>query len=543
MKKTFHLHSLYCILIIIVLLTSIECSIIGDPDDGPDRHNQATPTPEPPSTTGIIPDERRIDWCPGITNGIPLNSGPVIDVKAVYGIVGDGITDDTAALKNAVASCNAGEVLFLPAGSYVLSDTIEIKGKPLILRGEGYDKTRLLFDNTNDSCIKVYEWSSSIQTSALSGFIKDSQSITVADASSFTVGDAIMIEQENDPDILTYGVLGTDSWGANAVGQIIKISGITGNTLTLHRGLYYTYNAGMNPRIKKINTVQGVGIEDLYIERRSGEGTGYNIEFVYAAHCWVKNIWSERCKKGHIIIRRSYGNVVRDSYFNDAHSHTGGGNGYGVEVREKATDNLVENNVFVHLRHAIALEVGACGNVFGYNYSREPYTSDDPLYLMGDLNLHGHYSYMNLFEGNRAACIRADNIWGTNAYTTFLRNQIERPDEHVRTGHNAVYVEKNNVFMNFIGNVLTHENANDDNATGGVWYIDEESDTSTLRHGNYDYITNTTEWDASITIRDIPASLYLNEKPEFFGNSPWPVTGPDCMDVGDIPAYTRYITY
>ena len=66
----------------------------------------------------------------------------------------------------------------------------------------------------------------------------------------------------------------------------------------------------------------------------------------------------------------------------------------------------------------------------------------------------------------------------------------------------------------------------------------------TYRHGNYDYATNTVVWDLSSTARTLPASLYLSQKPAFFGTNPWPWVDPtastDAGRLGVLPAKARF---
>src|SRR4030095_10938490 len=66
------------------------------------------------------------------------------DLKRDFHAVGDGSTDDTQALITALETARNG-VLFIPAGSYVISKRIDITKGNLILRGAGPNKTILLF--------------------------------------------------------------------------------------------------------------------------------------------------------------------------------------------------------------------------------------------------------------------------------------------------------------------------------------------------------------------------------------------------------------
>ena len=60
---------------------------------------------------------------------------------------GDGTTDDSNALLNAIQSIDAG-VLFIPEGTYVIARRIDISKGNFVLRGAGPNKTILLFPNS-----------------------------------------------------------------------------------------------------------------------------------------------------------------------------------------------------------------------------------------------------------------------------------------------------------------------------------------------------------------------------------------------------------
>src|SRR5262249_22727947 len=72
----------------------------------------------------------------------------VYDVRQ-FGAVGDGRTDDTAAIRRAVAElAKAGGVLTLPPGDYVIADPLDLPDCPAWhIRGAGHTVTRLLGRN------------------------------------------------------------------------------------------------------------------------------------------------------------------------------------------------------------------------------------------------------------------------------------------------------------------------------------------------------------------------------------------------------------
>jgi hypothetical protein len=69
------------------------------------------------------------------------------DFKRDFHAAGDGRTDDSQALLNAIQSNKEG-VLFIPEGTYLISKRIDISRGNLVLRGAGPNKTILLFPNS-----------------------------------------------------------------------------------------------------------------------------------------------------------------------------------------------------------------------------------------------------------------------------------------------------------------------------------------------------------------------------------------------------------
>lgn len=78
----------------------------------------------------------------------------LVNVKT-FGAIGDGTTDDTLAINNAINSINKG-VIFVPRGTYLLSGPINLKSD-IVLIGEGNATTFKVKDNINinDNIIKI----------------------------------------------------------------------------------------------------------------------------------------------------------------------------------------------------------------------------------------------------------------------------------------------------------------------------------------------------------------------------------------------------
>ncbi len=514
------------------------------------------------SADPVIPAERRIDWVPGIPAGIP-NYPICANVKnAPYNAKGDGATDDSTAIQSAVDSsaCASGGTIFLPAGQYRLNQILNIT-KKVVLRGAGPNLTTILGYAPNSVLGQItFRGGGASDASAISGYTKDSRTVTLSNASGYaqTGGDYLQIQQDNDPAVIE-GTL--PSMTVPYQLQILPVLSRSGNVLSLARPFYYTYSSARNVKARQLTMLKGCGLEDLKIDMRGAIDT--NIYFLRTANCWVKNVESYNSNWHHVHLDSSYGNEVRHCYFH--HAHTYGQGGYGVSVSGSSSDNLIEDNVFYYLRHAMIIQNGATGNVFGYNYSSRGFDVQYPNtdYLIADLEFHGGNPNMNLFEGNIGMQMMADNYWGSSRNNTYFRNYANRysqgENKTVKYGLWAVRIDAMNLYYNLVGNVLGRPGD-----TGLTWLLGRDSSNNTngvnidpahppddlrtestmITHGNFSYIDGTTQWAPGIATHSLRDSYYLKAKPGFFGNLSWPAIGPDITDyVKTIPAKKCFEDY
>jgi len=84
-----------------------------------------------------------LTWDEMDDNLLNLKYGSYTSVKdTAYGAVGDGITDDTAAIQAAITA-NPGQVIYLPAGTYLVSSTITVSTSGTKLVGDGQGSTKI----------------------------------------------------------------------------------------------------------------------------------------------------------------------------------------------------------------------------------------------------------------------------------------------------------------------------------------------------------------------------------------------------------------
>jgi len=141
--------------------------------------------------------------------------------------------------------------------------------------------------------------------------------------------------------------------------------------------LRITYEAQLNPRIRKIDPCSNAGVECLKIMRIDQASAGANITLSMAANCHIRGIESDISVSAHVDIFLSTRILVEGNYFHHAFEYDGGSKrGYGVILNSHSGECLVTNNIFRYLRHAMMVKTGANGNVYSYNYSREVHRSE-----------------------------------------------------------------------------------------------------------------------------------------------------------------------
>lgn len=472
-------------------------------------------------TAQVIPDERRVDWESAIQN-ISIQQ-PDIQVNVMnFGATGNGITNDQPAVMDAILSLDGqlGYVYF-PPGEYLIEDPIVLPDS-CILKGAGSNLSTLTFNlgETINNCISISKSQTNSFVTITDGFNKGDNLITVADISSFSEGDYIEIQQENgDWDVVPI------SWADYSVGQITRVIAIAGNKLLLESDLRIDYSPDLNPEVRPIIPISNTGVQCIKIKRvdEPEEGAGANIYTYMAANCFVRGVESDSSVGSHVSINSSINILIDGCYFHHAFTYDGTGmRGYGVTLSHHTSECLVTNNVFRYLRHAMMIKTGANGNVFSYNYSIEPYRSEQIHDASGDMSFHGHYAYSNLMEGNIVQNIIIDHYWGPSGpYNTIFRNRAELYGIIMTTN---TLLETND--QNFVGNEVTNTTF-----LYGMYFLTGEDHFEFGNNVKGEIIpTGTTDLSDS--------SYYLSEQPYFWSdNIDWPSVGiPIQLDTGTIPA-------
>ena len=111
-----------------------------------------------------------------------------------HGAVGDGVTDDTAAIQSWLNRLAYGDALVLPAGTFKFTSSLTIPAIDNIsIKGEGRQKSKLLYagTNTTNNIITIGDGTTSFTGLALEGFNIDS-------STTMTAGTALRIRKQQN---------------------------------------------------------------------------------------------------------------------------------------------------------------------------------------------------------------------------------------------------------------------------------------------------------------------------------------------------------
>lgn len=466
-----------------------------------------------------IPSERLVTWSTSGMSEPCFSTTQTINILDAGGHA-DGLLPNDEILENIIDTLTQPSIIFFPGGTYLFNDQISLVSN-MVLQGAGAANTEFVFDlSAEKDLIAAKGAAGDIIVSVLGSLSKGSSTVSVADASSFAVGDYILVADDDDD-------LVNNSWAINTTGQICQITAKSGSNLTLSNPLRRSYSAANSPFVRNMEMLNNVGLEGLTIMNLNATETQRsNIFYRYVYNGYVKCVASYNTNYAHIELEHSAHCEISGNYMQDAFAYDDGGQGYGVLVHYASGDNLVTDNTMKHLRHSMILQAGANGNVFSYNYSEEPYWTGTvlPADAAGDLVLHGNYPYANLFEGNEVQNIIIDDSHGLNGpYNTFFRN---RADNYGIAMTNETVGDS----MTFVGNEVT-----DLAFLHGLYSI--------YGTGHFEYGNNIKGIITPAGTTLLPeATLYLPGAPEYYtAAGSWPPIGiPNSISEYNVAAEERF---
>ena len=504
-----------------------------------------------------------------------------------------------AQINSALATCPSDESVYLLPGTYLIDGTIHVPSD-VTLRGAGADRTILnALGRGGGDVISLGSGGVPYRPLRITaGNGAGSTSISVSEPAAVRVGMYLAVAEVNDEkQVSSQGSGGHCNWcdggwtknGSLARGQIVEVTVVQGKSISISPALYTTYS-NYPVAIPFEVSARRAGVENLQVYANN---TGYAASFGMSAcaYCWIKGVESNYADGDQVEIYWGYHDEVRDSYFSNAFLHQPGIYDSDIQVADKTSASLVENNIVERTHTAIMLEWGAAGNVVSYNYTTGEFDSSATNLDIGGIVFHGAHPQFNLLEGNVVTVIAEDPVWGTSSNTTAYRNWIVGTNRICNpmsgrgtvicrgtAGHygfqsaRAIDLSYLATEDNYVGNVVgsnqmqslvgynyalkqvdsieypvqrnydavayswsfgygsTSDDGMGNGCGGGIAPCHRGGISATdVLHGNYDNADRSTHWAADTT-HEIAASLYLSGKPNWWGAIPFPATGPDVND-------------
>jgi hypothetical protein len=379
--------------------------------------------------------------------------------------------------------------------------------------------------------------------------------------STIWASDRIVFQKHNPPEPVDDPFPASLSWFSRPgrpLNEIKEIVAVSDNRITFSTPIHITYTRSKIAQLTRYTGehahIRNAGIEDLSV---SGGGEG-NIRFEAAAYSWVKNIENTLWLGEAISVSQSFRIEIRDSYIHDGVWPYPGGGGYGISLAGAASEVLIENNIVNRMNKVMVVRSSGAGSVVGYNYMDNGFIGDVPSWVEVGLNgSHMVGSHHILFEGNESFNYDSDNTHGNAIAMTIFRNHLigQRRDFSDLGNARGAGLMVGSWWHSFIGNVLGEEGqmagwTYEWSTEPSIWKLgydpthweqaaDPKVKSTTIRDGNFDYLTNQVRWDRAPAT--LPPSLYLRAKPAFFGSTPWPWVDPTGgTKLGVLPARKRF---
>jgi hypothetical protein len=511
----------------------------------------------------IIPANRRVTWegNVGVAGDIPSRT-------TIYQTITASSGDRTSTIQSAINACPSGQVVLLGPGTFNITSLTMKSG--VTLRGSGIAVTTLKCTSSSSPYLISFGGTQAFGTAynLSSGYNKESTNISTSSAHGWSAGDIILIDQLNntsgDPVMTATGTEGKCTWcdrasGNRSSGQLAKLVAPTsGTSATLEMPLYWNYASGMTPQGSKATAVvKDAGVEDLQLDNSttmngSQTNTG-TVDMSGTSNCWLLRVDVYGVYRYGINLSVAYRDTIRGCKVHKASAYTSD-RGYAIILKWAASANLIEDSSIYDVANGPIYNGPVSGNVFAYNYFTNMYSTDYPNTTRSGTVSHGAHPFMNLFEGNYydGVYAYADFTWGSSSHNTYFRNKVSL-NHSFSAQMNDVGVWQNNMYYNFVGNILGeagYETLFESTSIGysgdakRIWVVDYPSGTSVrntiLRHGNWDGYHNNIVWDANITDHNLPDSLYLSSNPAWYGGCTWPPVDPTTGIAEDIPAKLRY---
>lgn len=264
--------------------------------------------------------------------------------SAAIGAAGDGTTDDTTALTNALAG--GGVVVGTPGSTYkitaaipMVSNTIFDLNGATILQAGVAGATGFLYAAGTQSAKVAFTGNQAAGANTISLPTGEGA------AGAWAVDDLIMLESETVDINQT-----TDTFAK----ELHKVRGVSGDTLTIDGALIWAHTTANSAKYSKVTPKKNITIKNFNATNNSVSANyGYSIRFDYCENIKLKNVHLYNCGGG-IPLYDVYGFNIDNITIEHVTDFAGArvAYGYGIFAASTACHGHISNFTAHDLRHA-----------------------------------------------------------------------------------------------------------------------------------------------------------------------------------------------
>jgi len=230
-------------------------------------------------------------------------------VVTSYGATGNGTTDDTAAINNAIAALTGGATLLFPCGTYLVTSMLTLGISNVTVDGSNC----ATIHNTGSGAVMAISGSGNGNPNygpamALSAVANElAASFTTVGSLNVATGDYVYLREGGKDSSTGSGDAGCDLSGCR--GEIVKVASVSGNTITVTTAVHDTYDPSLNGATaqKILNPLTGVTVKNIVFD---GNGSNiYGFGMIGVVESTVSGVTS-RNVQGAAILNRGDFNVA-----------------------------------------------------------------------------------------------------------------------------------------------------------------------------------------------------------------------------------------